>query len=128
MHYPSPVETPSSRSKVNRDPLNPRFFALPRRRTDVVYQILNRHNIKSQMEVHIRAYASYRTAFAAGRRGNKSFYHPIFFISVVTAGTAAEKGYFGPWRQCKLLLYGREWCGQSVSRFQPVCKSPVLRA
>ncbi|XP_032675675.1 uncharacterized protein LOC116846228 [Odontomachus brunneus] len=36
------------------------------------------------------------------------------------AGTAAEKGYFGPWRQCKLLLYGREWCGQSVSRFQPV--------
>ncbi|KYQ55848.1 hypothetical protein ALC60_05129 [Trachymyrmex zeteki] len=36
------------------------------------------------------------------------------------AGTAAENGYFGPWRQCKLLLYGREWCGQSVSRFQPV--------
>ncbi|KAG7206361.1 hypothetical protein KM043_003730 [Ampulex compressa] len=36
------------------------------------------------------------------------------------AGTAAEKGYFGPWRQCKLLLYGRERCGQGVSRFQPV--------
>ncbi|KAK2579759.1 hypothetical protein KPH14_011098 [Odynerus spinipes] len=35
-------------------------------------------------------------------------------------GTAAEKGYFGPWRQCKLLLYGRERCGQGVSRFQPV--------
>jgi len=32
------------------------------------------------------------------------------------------KGYFGPWRQCKYLLYGREWCGQSVSRFQPVCE------
>ncbi|KOX73863.1 hypothetical protein WN51_13941 [Melipona quadrifasciata] len=28
--------------------------------------------------------------------------------------------YFGPWRQCKLLLYGRERCGQGVSRFQPV--------
>ncbi|XP_029032079.1 uncharacterized protein LOC117600518 [Osmia lignaria lignaria] len=36
------------------------------------------------------------------------------------AGSAAEKGYFGPWRQCKLLLYGRERCGQGVSRFQPV--------
>ncbi|KAF7388474.1 hypothetical protein HZH68_012416 [Vespula germanica] len=36
------------------------------------------------------------------------------------AGTAAEKGYFGPWRQCKFLLYGRERCGQGVSRFQPV--------
>lgn len=40
----------------------------------------------------------------------------------VAAGSAAEKGYFGPWRQCKLLLYGRERCGQGVSRFQPVCK------
>ncbi|XP_076303674.1 uncharacterized protein LOC143221901 [Lasioglossum baleicum] len=36
------------------------------------------------------------------------------------AGSAAEKGYFGPWRQCKLLLYGRERCDQGVSRFQPV--------
>ncbi|XP_046746726.1 uncharacterized protein LOC124411571 isoform X2 [Diprion similis] len=35
-------------------------------------------------------------------------------------GTAAENGYFGPWRQCKQLLYGRERCGTAVSRFQPV--------
>ncbi|XP_025262751.1 uncharacterized protein LOC105251270 [Camponotus floridanus] len=42
------------------------------------------------------------------------------YFSNPDAGTAAEKGYFGPWRQCKLLLYGREWCGQNVSRFQPV--------
>ncbi|CAK9826258.1 hypothetical protein ANTRET_LOCUS4135 [Anthophora retusa] len=41
-------------------------------------------------------------------------------MSAFTAGSAAEKGYFGPWRQCKLLLYGRERCGQGVSRFQPV--------
>ncbi|GAB1862003.1 hypothetical protein CAJAP_03082 [Camponotus japonicus] len=42
------------------------------------------------------------------------------YFSNPDAGTATEKGYFGPWRQCKLLLYGREWCGQNVSRFQPV--------
>ncbi|KAK0175807.1 hypothetical protein PV328_000010 [Microctonus aethiopoides] len=36
------------------------------------------------------------------------------------AGTTAERGYFGPWRQCKILLYNRERCGQGVSRFQPV--------
>ncbi|XP_011312991.1 uncharacterized protein [Fopius arisanus] len=36
------------------------------------------------------------------------------------AGTAAERGYFGPWRVCKLLLYNRERCGQNFSRFQPV--------
>ncbi|CAG5104180.1 Protein of unknown function [Cotesia congregata] len=35
-------------------------------------------------------------------------------------GISAEKGYFGPWRQCKLLLYNRERCGTGVSRFQPV--------
>ncbi|KAI4473603.1 hypothetical protein M0804_015264, partial [Polistes exclamans] len=35
-------------------------------------------------------------------------------------GSAAESGYFGPWRQCKILLYQRERCGQGVSRFQPV--------
>ena len=50
------------------------------------------------------------------------------FIFHFTAGSAAEKGYFGPWRQCKLLLYGRERCGQGVSRFQPVCEliSPIF--
>ncbi|XP_043274157.1 uncharacterized protein [Venturia canescens] len=36
------------------------------------------------------------------------------------AGNAAENGYFGPWRQCKLLLYGRERCEQGSSRFRPV--------
>ncbi|XP_012282288.1 uncharacterized protein LOC105700722 [Orussus abietinus] len=36
------------------------------------------------------------------------------------AGPGAENGYFGPWRQCKLLLYGRERCGHDVSRFEPV--------
>lgn len=43
-----------------------------------------------------------------------------FYIS---AGNAAENGYFGPWRQCKLLLYGRERCEQGNSRFRPVSKS-----
>ncbi|XP_012234298.1 uncharacterized protein [Linepithema humile] len=36
------------------------------------------------------------------------------------ADTGAETGYFSPWRQCKYLLYGREWCGKSVTRFEPV--------
>ncbi|XP_063231882.1 uncharacterized protein LOC134536174 [Bacillus rossius redtenbacheri] len=35
------------------------------------------------------------------------------------AGSAAEKGYFGLWVTCKQLLYGRERCGASVSRFKP---------
>ncbi|KAF4531482.1 hypothetical protein B566_EDAN004254 [Ephemera danica] len=40
-----------------------------------------------------------------------------------TNGPGAERGYFGPWRVCKRLLYDREKCGtggSSVSRFQPV--------
>ncbi|XP_014205098.1 uncharacterized protein LOC106636995 [Copidosoma floridanum] len=36
------------------------------------------------------------------------------------ASTTAERGYFGPWRQCKLLLYGRERCGQGITRFKPI--------
>ncbi|XP_023318106.1 uncharacterized protein LOC106650594 isoform X2 [Trichogramma pretiosum] len=36
------------------------------------------------------------------------------------AGTATETGYFGPWRQCKYLLYGRERCGQGVTRLKPL--------
>lgn len=56
------------------------------------------------------------------KRGLKIKFLIIQFLPFVTAGTAAEKGYFGPWRQCKMLLYGREWCGQNVSRFQPVCE------
>ncbi|XP_034935562.1 uncharacterized protein [Chelonus insularis] len=42
------------------------------------------------------------------------------YFTTPDAGLTAEKGYFGPWRQCKLLLYNRERCGTSVSRFQPV--------
>ncbi|XP_046622948.1 uncharacterized protein LOC124306370 isoform X1 [Neodiprion virginianus] len=42
------------------------------------------------------------------------------YFSNPDAGSAAENGYFGPWRQCKQLLYGRERCGSAVSRFQPV--------
>ncbi|XP_017768407.1 PREDICTED: uncharacterized protein LOC108556708 isoform X2 [Nicrophorus vespilloides] len=30
-----------------------------------------------------------------------------------------EKGYFGPWKTCKLLLYHRERCGKDDSRFRP---------
>lgn len=42
------------------------------------------------------------------------------YFSNPDAGNAVERGYFGPWRQCKLLLYGRERCGQGVSKFQPI--------
>ncbi|XP_063366139.1 uncharacterized protein LOC134654600 [Cydia amplana] len=30
-----------------------------------------------------------------------------------------DKGYFGPWRMCKSLLYNREKCGDDVSKFRP---------
>ncbi|XP_018570466.1 uncharacterized protein LOC108910368, partial [Anoplophora glabripennis] len=33
-------------------------------------------------------------------------------------GFGDEKGYFGPWRTCKLLLYNRERCGKDASRFK----------
>ncbi|OXU21123.1 hypothetical protein TSAR_003233, partial [Trichomalopsis sarcophagae] len=36
------------------------------------------------------------------------------------AATTTERGYFGPWRQCKYLLYGRERCGQGVTRLKPM--------
>ncbi|XP_069703315.1 uncharacterized protein [Periplaneta americana] len=36
------------------------------------------------------------------------------------AGVQGDTGYFGPWQLCKNLLYGRERCGPSVSRFKPV--------
>lgn len=42
------------------------------------------------------------------------------YFSNPDAGSGTERGYFGPWRQCKYLLYGREKCGQGVSRFKPV--------
>ncbi|CAD6237006.1 GSCOCG00002100001-RA-CDS [Cotesia congregata] len=42
------------------------------------------------------------------------------YFTTPDPGISAEKGYFGPWRQCKLLLYNRERCGTGVSRFQPV--------
>lgn len=32
-------------------------------------------------------------------------------------GYQAERGYFGPWKVCKILNYGRVMCGNS-SRFQ----------
>jgi hypothetical protein len=42
-------------------------------------------------------------------------------------GPGSESGYFGPWQLCKYLLYGRERCGPSVTRFKPVgkCKYSV---
>lgn len=39
----------------------------------------------------------------------------IFFIS---GRFGDEKGYFGPWKTCKLLLYNRERCGRDESRFK----------
>ncbi|XP_015593208.1 uncharacterized protein LOC107266826 [Cephus cinctus] len=42
------------------------------------------------------------------------------YFSNPDAGSVFEKGYFGPWRQCKFLEYSRERCGHNVSRFQPV--------
>ncbi|XP_033211940.1 uncharacterized protein LOC117169598 [Belonocnema kinseyi] len=41
------------------------------------------------------------------------------YFSNTDVGSGSEKGYFGPWRQCKYLLYGREKCGEGISRFQP---------
>lgn len=37
-----------------------------------------------------------------------------------TGSYGDEKGYFGPWRTCKLLLYHRERCGKDDARFRPV--------
>ncbi|XP_063911673.1 uncharacterized protein LOC135128637 [Zophobas morio] len=34
-------------------------------------------------------------------------------------GSDEERGYFGPWKTCKLRLYNRVWCGAETSRFRP---------
>nr|CAI5852177.1 unnamed protein product [Callosobruchus analis] len=36
----------------------------------------------------------------------------------IPGGPGDEKGYFGPWKTCKLLLYNRERCGKDASRFR----------
>ncbi|XP_058793794.1 uncharacterized protein LOC131665734 isoform X2 [Phymastichus coffea] len=38
----------------------------------------------------------------------------------LAVSTATERGYFGPWRQCKYMLYGRERCGPGVTRLKPM--------
>ncbi|KAG5885858.1 hypothetical protein JTB14_035878 [Gonioctena quinquepunctata] len=40
------------------------------------------------------------------------------WIGVLPGGHGDERGYFGPWKTCKLLLYNRERCGENVSRFK----------
>lgn len=34
-------------------------------------------------------------------------------------GWEADRGYFGPWKVCKVLSYGREICGREDFRFRP---------
>lgn len=34
-------------------------------------------------------------------------------------GWEADRGYFGPWKVCKILSYGREICGREDFRFRP---------
>lgn len=40
------------------------------------------------------------------------------YFDTPNGGPSAEKGYFGPWRTCKQLLYHRERCGKDESRFR----------
>ncbi|KAB0792879.1 hypothetical protein PPYR_12499 [Photinus pyralis] len=40
------------------------------------------------------------------------------YFDTPNGGPSAEKGYFGPWRTCKQLLYHRERCGKDASRFR----------
>lgn len=43
---------------------------------------------------------------------------PIWgYFESKTGGWDAEQGYFGPWKVCKKLNYGREICGEY--RFKP---------
>jgi hypothetical protein len=46
------------------------------------------------------------------------FLHKSVFL--LSAGPGSESGYFGPWQICKYLLYSRERCGPSVTRFKPI--------
>lgn len=89
-------------------------------------KIKNRSNVESR-NFFYRIFFTCRLGSERVENKYFIFYHSIFPVCIVTAGTAAEKGYFGPWRQCKFLLYGREWCGQNnISRFQPVCEFLIL--
>lgn len=45
---------------------------------------------------------------------------------VFVSGREDDRGYFGPWKTCKLLLYNRERCGEGVSRFQATGKLTKL--
>ncbi|GLV35357.1 uncharacterized protein CBL_01493 [Carabus blaptoides fortunei] len=40
------------------------------------------------------------------------------YFDTPNGGPSAEKGYFGPWKTCKSLLYNRERCGKDESRFR----------
>jgi hypothetical protein len=52
----------------------------------------------------------------------------LFFVAAIGEGynSVSEKGYFGPWKVCQELLYGREKCGSSVGAsivsFRPIGK------
>lgn len=40
-------------------------------------------------------------------------------------GYSSERGYFGPWKVCKTLNYGREVCGEQFTRFRVPSKFNV---
>ncbi|XP_060530507.1 uncharacterized protein LOC132704503 [Cylas formicarius] len=41
------------------------------------------------------------------------------YFDTLYDGSDSEKGYFGPWKTCKWLLYNREKCGWDSTRFKP---------
>lgn len=42
----------------------------------------------------------------------------VYIYIIFTGSYGEDHGYFGPWKTCKLLLYGRERCGSDASRFR----------
>ncbi|XP_019870455.1 uncharacterized protein LOC109598985 isoform X2 [Aethina tumida] len=44
---------------------------------------------------------------------------PMWGYFDTPVGPGEERGYFGPWKTCKLLLYNRVKCGNDASRFHP---------
>lgn len=97
--------------------------------TVVKYNINAKYTSLGARTAHSRFVLSRKTETKAVRRIRVfflfQFVHVLFFF--VTAGNGAESGYFGPWRTCKYLQYGRERCGRDESRFRPSSKQLLSR-
>ena len=83
---------------------------------------INTLRFKWEIEINVALFFAMSGARSGELRCQK-IYLSLFLHQTVfrfSAGPGSESGYFGPWQICKYLLYGRERCGPTVTRFKPI--------